>query len=1747
MVEAYHGSPHEFEAFDMGKIGTGEGAQSYGHGLYFAEKPEVAKEYYDKLAAGAIDRALQELYPTSNYVPAPGGVYRVRIHANKEDFLDWDKPLTEQPQAVRDFVKKHQLDIDDGRTSIVHEESTGEDIHNIAMARLFRGMNKAGTAKALHEAGIPGIKYLDQQSRGQWEVREDTRQGGKFGIENHAQGMDRVGFATEEEAAAEAKRLNEARTSNFVLFNDKLIEIVDRNGEAVRTIRESAGIDPILERKLSLKREETRVTPPGVTSTGRDIGISEATHHFSIVDQTGTRHGDVYIAEEKGGERLYIDDIEGIDRAKAANALGPAGIRDLLRQLKTEFPRAKELMGYRVSGARDKAGTYETHGKVTIKLDQGDAADRFRQLLTDMRVEEHGVGVDLGGDYDGVYIPSDLLLSREREILDKVEKEFQKLGLSDVDLEYAHKIESLRQPGAEVRGLYFSSTAELRPAIVFAITAHNPVKVFRHETIHFLKDRGYLSEGEWDTLLRAARDGNWIEKYRINEHYGELDNLSKLEEAIANEFSEWKPTPAPEGRLAKIWAKIQKFVDAIKDTLKGTLGKDPSVEELFNKIESGEVGRRQPTVEGEGVAKEAPAASKQLELPTAGTTRLEERLPFGTVPGWMNKAQQQKYLELIRQRQAEDVAAAQKRIEKEQTKRQTTEWKAHEVEVKKEVTEGIDARPDIALDRYLNEGILFGEKTEKVKLSADALSDEQKAALPKNYVAKDGIDPDDIAGVFGYTSGTQMIDHLAALVQDRARGNMTPKVYRENLIRQTVEREMERRYGNLAENILNEAQDQVLSETQVDLLHEQTLALASAAGEEFTISKAGLQEAVHDTVMKTPMENISTDKFLAAAGRAGRALEQAFLNGDAAEAFRQSQAQYIAFRMAREAKALEKVKKQFETVANRFKKREVDSVEPAYTNFIHEILLKVGQPVRRSVQDLAEEIRKSGFENLRSFVEAKSHDYIELPVADFLMDAGFRKPADQLTGEEFTDVTNSLRALAKAGRDERKIIREGDEADRKELVAGMNEQLASFPVKEYSLKKGKLARVKNFGKRMFTTGIVNAETYLNRWDRDDPHGLFNQWFVRPMSEAANYKARLDREVSVPYSDLGEIKNGEKLVASPFDDPLRDEFEDKRFVGFTRKNVAVMISNAGNPYNWRVLAAGYKIDPEQLWQWLIRNSTKDDWVRAEKLGKIFEDAWEKAKTVRRNETGVAPEGIKLWAEPMRVEFENGDVFESPGWYHPIIEDVKRSEHVHQKAEDILEKSWGPFANVANGFTKKRTGQIKPLSLDYDLIPAKLNEILHYVAFKNAVTETAKLVRDKDLRRQVTKHYGDNYVDMLDSWVKDTAGRSGFSNRLWQDFEHYSNIMRGNVISTLVGLNPYTVMKHGPTALVNSMYEAGAANFIKTFGKEVPAELYRNSIGNLFAHGPEYGEGDWQFAMKNSEELQRRSRHWSETIVGQHKDIYGAPTLRETIQEVASKPVALSDLVSAVPTWTAVYNKEIMAGSDHGLAVFTADRAVRRAHGSTAATNLPELVRGGGPMHSWLTTLYGFFGTQMQRRAEVAFQLNDIYQLGKAREIKAAAGKMPQLSGLIFATMFWPTVVEEVVNHIGSEDHRGWLEKLFYGALGGTASSFLYLRDMTYGISHDRDPSVGLASTVAHDFAKVMADLKKGKTMLNKQHAGKSVEDFLTAFGDVSGMSPKIVGHTARFGIDWYTGYQRPKTLGDIGLGVTKGTMKRRIEK
>lgn len=243
-IPAWHGSPHSFDKFDMSKLGTGEGAQVYGHGLYFAESPDVARHYRDALSPmlvngepaegvmtgtyarlkheGNLDRLaaseahyrqkrvdlLEQIQNVDNTPDGPfttsddmrkrlqvalnhvdeqlasiervrgadvsrsGAVYNVELDVEPEDLLDWDKPLSQQSEKVQKAI------------AAINPNFAAAPVDGSSLYR-FLGDDAMATQR-LREAGVPGIRYLDQFSRG-------------------ADG-----------------------TSNYVIFDDELVKILGR-------------------------------------------------------------------------------------------------------------------------------------------------------------------------------------------------------------------------------------------------------------------------------------------------------------------------------------------------------------------------------------------------------------------------------------------------------------------------------------------------------------------------------------------------------------------------------------------------------------------------------------------------------------------------------------------------------------------------------------------------------------------------------------------------------------------------------------------------------------------------------------------------------------------------------------------------------------------------------------------------------------------------------------------------------------------------------------------------------------------------------------------------------------------------------------------------------------------------------------------------------------------------------------------------------------------------------------------------------------------------------------------------------------------------------------------------------------------------------------------------------------------------------------------------------------------------------
>lgn len=96
----YHGSPYLFDKFDFNKIGSGDGKNKYGYGLYFTTSIDTAKYY----AIGQ-DSDLK--------------IYTARL-TGLDRFYKWDEPITEdlQSQIIR---RLNYLEKEDEAKQIIEE------------------------------------------------------------------------------------------------------------------------------------------------------------------------------------------------------------------------------------------------------------------------------------------------------------------------------------------------------------------------------------------------------------------------------------------------------------------------------------------------------------------------------------------------------------------------------------------------------------------------------------------------------------------------------------------------------------------------------------------------------------------------------------------------------------------------------------------------------------------------------------------------------------------------------------------------------------------------------------------------------------------------------------------------------------------------------------------------------------------------------------------------------------------------------------------------------------------------------------------------------------------------------------------------------------------------------------------------------------------------------------------------------------------------------------------------------------------------------------------------------------------------------------------------------------------------------------------------------------------------------------------------------------------------------------------
>ena len=269
-IHVYHSSPHDFTRFEN-RLLTGEGANVYGAGTYLAENPAVSgqggqywnqfigrrapveTEAADALRSAGFDRAAaaaemrkrideiaakmkteggwdamqarqhEALKLIESGAPVGPRTYEVNFKAKPEELLDWDKALKDQAPVAASIAGSRNPIVRDVLNRAAAGDSTGQNIYQMMAFDFGRHKGAERASQELRDAGIPGIRYLDEGSRninGRLAAIQNTGDGYYVAGKGQFKDFD----------AAKAALGITPPTHNYVAFDPSRLDIMAKYG-----------------------------------------------------------------------------------------------------------------------------------------------------------------------------------------------------------------------------------------------------------------------------------------------------------------------------------------------------------------------------------------------------------------------------------------------------------------------------------------------------------------------------------------------------------------------------------------------------------------------------------------------------------------------------------------------------------------------------------------------------------------------------------------------------------------------------------------------------------------------------------------------------------------------------------------------------------------------------------------------------------------------------------------------------------------------------------------------------------------------------------------------------------------------------------------------------------------------------------------------------------------------------------------------------------------------------------------------------------------------------------------------------------------------------------------------------------------------------------------------------------------------------------------------------------------------------
>lgn len=1060
-------------------------------------------------------------------------------------------------------------------------------------------------------------------------------------------------------------------------------------------------------------------------------------------------------------------------------------------------------------------------------------------------------------------------------------------------------------------------------------------------------------------------------------------------------------------------------------------------------------------------------------------------------------------------------------------RRENKKMREQRANVRADVAAEVNARPEFVALHLLRTGRWLGDperETASVKLNSgwlmDTYGEDVIDKLPKGLPIHkgDGEEGDVVAEMTGFASGDQLVRSLIALreASDQLKATGETRSLRDKMIDDEVDRIMAERHGDVMTDgsIEEEAIAAINTARQGEIIAGEARQLAkrkSVLGmpTPYQFARAWARRKIQAGRVQEVVSRSALQRYTRATAKAARLAEQAILEENVDEAFRQKQAQLLNHALLAEGKVVADEVEAIIARMNRLAKRAaMKSVDQDYMDRIHEILEKYDfRP--RSQRSLDEA------DSFAAWAQAQRDKGFEVHIPPRLMERGDH--FSRLTVEELIGINDTVKSLLHLGKTKQKLKVAQEERDFREFrdeVVGRIRQLPDrkLPYKPINEEERALAGL--------ASELLKVETLVEELDGGKT-GPLHDLIVVGATEAANLRDQLRDRVLIPiaktYKQLSrkQWKRLQEKVTIPeltWNTVNEGDPRQGKVVTITRMEMLAIYMNMGNLSNLEKLSKGERWPVKTLQAVIRREFDKSDYDLAQTLWNQVGALWPDIVRVERSLSGVVPEQVE--ALPIETPFGTYE-----GGYWPVVYDSSRSQRAEDFEGQRLDDMFGLKSGVATqkGHTITRTDAVGPFNLSIErVLFDHIEQAITRIAYTEYVREVLRVVKEPRIKGLIDTKLGPEYRKQIEPWLARQVHEGAVNAKAAKFWQKVIRHMRINMTIAAMGFR-------FSTGVAQTLGLAASAERIGALA--VASGLKR------MAANPAAAE---RFVAERSPEMMKRTQAVNRDVAEVFAKLRGKHSVLTEAQAWAFWHIGMIDRYAvAMPTWLGAHEKGMAEGMTDKEASAYADKEVRLSQGSGREKDLSAFQSPNHEAMRYFTMFYTPFNVMFNAQWQAV------------RGLKR--GDPRKAIGVTFWWLLVSTLGDALLSGDWPEDDDGdgWagdIMEWFARNVGfGLFAGVPLLRDAAvYG----KRELQGEYATLSTPLTRVIdSAVKAGKTGWNFATEGETPERPIKQVGDLTailgGVPTSQIGTTTQFLWDYSDGEVEPDTISDWYFGLSRG--------